>query len=114
MNKELANPKTDTEDNAVAGTTSNLVDDYFRFEIREDKNCETCKYKWHKEDPSNELQVQIGNPRRQNVWNMERCLNFTFSKEKNVICNCARGADCSGKTVTKTVKMVSRLVWFEF
>jgi len=109
----LATPKTDTEGNDVAGTTSSLVDDYFRFEIREDKKCETCKHEWYKEDPSNELQVQIGSPRRRIVWKLERCLKETFNKEKNIECNCASGTNCSGKTITKTVKMVSRLVWFE-
>ena len=110
MNRELKYPKIDAEENPVAGTASSLIDDYFCFMMREYKKCETCRYEWYTEEPANELQVQLGNPRRPNVWTMERCLKETFNKEKNVECNCASGTNCSGKTVTKTVKIVSRLV----
>jgi len=101
-------PMTDAEGKAVAGTTSSLVDDYFRFKVREYMECETCAHKWQNDLPAHELQVQIGGTTR----GIKRCLKDTFSKEKNVECNCAYKDKCDGKRVTKTVKLVSRSVLF--
>ena len=103
-------PKTDAEENAVAGTTSSLVDDYFRFMVREYKICETCGHKWQKDVPAHELQVQIGGTTR----GIKRCLKDTFSKETNVECNCANKDKCDGKRVTKSMKLISRLVLFGY
>ena len=107
-------PMTDAEGKAVAGTISSLVDDYFRFKVREYKDCETCGHKWQKDVPAHELQVQIGGTTR--ARGIKRCLKDTFSKEKNVECNCACKDKCDGTRVTKTVKLVSRSVclWYHY